>query len=154
MPLRSPIRSPLLHWAVVGAFVGGLAAVVEAPWRIIVWCAVPAALALPMHLLYRKYRGPDHLREIVVQCRACGFLRIGGRTVESVTGPYRRGARAFDGIYRKVLPVAGFCLVVFVGSVLTKTTPTGINMALFVVANLALHSVYWYRGAFGRRGWW
>jgi hypothetical protein len=154
MPLSPPVQSPLHLWTTVGVTVAGMAILADGPWVIPFWIMSPVALVLPLHILYRRYRGAASIRTVVVLCRNCGFVRVGGRTNPDVTGPFRRGARVFDGIYRKVLPVGGFFLVLIVGALVMETPPEVIHLVPFAVAGILLHAVRWYRGVFGLRSWW
>ena len=154
LPSMRPSASPFVYWLILGITLGPMAALTGGLWEAAVIALAPAAGLLPLHLMYRKYGGPAAVWHIVVACRSCRFVRAGRLGGDQPRWDWRRGQAFFDGLYRKLLPVAAFFLAITIWASVTDTTTDWMTTAIVVVSTFLLFSVRWYRGAFGLRSWW
>jgi len=154
LPAAGPIAEVFWLWVLVGVVVGAIAILERASWWVAAGFFLPAAMLSPFSLLFHRYRGPDVLRSIVVTCRGCGHVRIAGQTAGELVGAFRRGGAAFNTIYRRLLPLFAFLVVMVIGARFTETPLDPLTPVLLMASGFFLTSVRWYRGVFGFRSWW
>ncbi|MEN8151320.1 MAG: hypothetical protein ABFS86_16005 [Planctomycetota bacterium] len=146
--------TPWVIWALLGGTMFAMAIGGWAKWSTPAWYGVLVLVVSPWYLLYRRYRGPQLLDSIFVACPGCNLVRIGGRVESTPSKRYWRGAALFDSAYRWTVAVFAFFVVTWLGAQVTGTHFPPATLALLIFSGFTLHSVRWYRGAFGLRSWW